>query len=177
MSPVSSVSRRLRLFGASLALAAIGLTGNALVAHALSGPGGTGGVTASCSSTNQGSTCPITVTFTGPTGQPECNVAVSIATSGISGSSVKPTQTTTNCNGQVQAVFSAGSGCGTATTTFATSDASVQTQTTVACGSGALPNTSTVAPSKPAWFGAVAALCVLVILGAAIAIRRVRAAT
>lgn len=174
MNSATTAPRRFRLFGASLALAAMAAFGTAAVASAYTSPGSVLGTTQSCSSTNQGSSCQLQFNLKDANGNPECNSTVTFTVSGVAGSTVRPTTATTDCNGNVEAAFTAGSGCGTATITATSGSASTQTSITVPCGSGGLPNTATVAPSTPGWPAAVGGLALLTLLGAALALRRIR---
>jgi hypothetical protein len=97
--------------------------------------------------------------------------------SGVSTASMNPTQSTTDCNGNVQSLFSAGSGCGTATitATAVNTGATAQTTDTVTCATTTtLPNTSTVPPTTSAWWLALLALALLVLGGSGVALRRMR---
>ncbi len=170
-----TTSLSLRRLGVSIIVAATAMLGTGVVASAQSGPGPTGTVTSGCSTTNSGSNCTFTFTFENANGTPECNVPANFGTTGVPGASMQPPSATTNCNGQVQAVFEAGSGCGTATITASTRDASVQTTDKVPCPGGGLPNTSTLPPTPSGLWGGFAALAALVIAGGGLALRRMRA--
>lgn len=174
LNSVNTAPRRFRLFGASLALAAMAAFGTAAVASAYTSPGSVLTTTQSCSSTNQGASCQLQFNLKDANGNPECNSTVTFTVSGVAGSTVRPTTGTTDCNGNVEAAFTAGSGCGTATITATSGSASTQTTINVPCGSGELPDTATVAPTGPVWPAAVGGLALIALLGAGVALRRMR---
>ncbi len=162
----------LRRLGVSVILAGLALLSFSAVASAYTS-GGVGGVTSGCSSTD--TSCNFTFNFKDQNGAAECQVPVTIGVTGVTGSSVQPTHGTTDCNGNVQALFSAGnSGCGTATITASTSDATARATVTVPCDKGELPNTSTLPPTTPSWWAGLAVLAALVITGGGFALRRMR---
>jgi hypothetical protein len=93
----------------------------------------------------------------------------------VTGSTVAPASATTNCNtGGVAAVFTAGSGCGTAIVTASSPPASTQVTINVPCAAATLPNTSTLPPTTFPWLGVLAALALLCVLGGAITLRQTR---
>ncbi|MDQ6741153.1 MAG: hypothetical protein M3021_12550 [Actinomycetota bacterium] len=170
-----NTTRSLRRLGVSLIVVATGMLGTAIGVSAQTSGGAVGSVTSGCSSTTSGSNCTFTFTFENANGTPECGQTANFTTTGVPGATVQPSSATVNCNnGQVQAVFEAGSGCGTATITAATRDASVQTTDRVPCPGGGLPNTSTLPPTPSGLWGGLAALAALVIAGGGIALRRMR---
>ena len=169
----ATTSRSFRHLAATGLIAVVAAFGGLVAFGAASQTGGTGAVTSGCSST--ATSCNFTFNFKNAAGAPECRVAVTFAVSGVSGASVKPTQGTTDCNGNVLAAFSAGTtNCGTATITGSTADATTQATVTVPCGAGGLPNTSTLPPTTSGLWGGLAALAALVIVGGGIALRRMR---
>ena len=170
--------RRLRLFGASLALAATAVLGGAAVVSAYTPPGSVLSVTQSCSSTSPGATCALQFHLLDSNGNAVCNATVTFTTSGVAGSTVTPASAQTGsspCSGNVAALFTAGSGCGTATITASSPPASTQTTINVPCAAATLPNTSTSPPISPPWLGLLAALALLCVLGGAITLRQTRA--
>jgi hypothetical protein len=170
--------QRLRLWGASLALAAIAALGVSGVAMAQSGPGPTVTVVTSCTTVNQGSSCTVTFHFQNASGNPETGVLVAFSVTGPG--TVNPASATTNASGNVSAVLTASAtACGTVTLTAtgAGNTGSGQTTLSVPCNSGGtLPNTSTAPPSAPVWPAPVAGIALLVLAGGALTLRRMRAA-
>jgi Invasin, domain 3 len=167
--------RRLRLFGASLALAVVAILGGTAVVSAYTSPGSVLSATSSCSSASPGASCNLTFQLKDANGNPECNATVTFSTSGVAGSTVAPASATTDCNtGGVAAVFTAGSGCGTATVTASSPPASAQVTINVPCAAATLPNTSTVPPSTPMWVPGLVALALMVVAGCGLALRRIR---
>jgi Invasin, domain 3 len=173
---MSTAPRRLRLFGASLALAAVAILGGTAVVNAYTPPGSVLTATSSCSTANPGASCNLTFQLKDANGNPVCDATVTFSVSGVTGSSVAPASATTDCNtGGVAAVFTAGSGCGTATVTASSPPASTQVTINVPCAAATLPNTSTSPPTSPPWLGLLMALAVLGVLGGAITLRQTRA--
>ncbi|MBJ7596307.1 MAG: Ig-like domain-containing protein [Candidatus Dormibacteraeota bacterium] len=161
-----------------MAVAAFSLVGTAAVVSAYTPPGSVLGTTQSCSSTNQGSSCQLQFNLKDANGNPVCNATVTFTVNGVAGSKVRPTTSTTDCNGNVGAAFTAGTGCGTATITASSPPASTQTTIQVPCNSGGtLPNTSTNAPNAPMWPPALIALALFVVAGCGLTLRRMRATT
>ena len=104
-----------------------------------------------------------------------CNATVTFTTSGVTGSTVTPASATTNCNtGEVAALFTAGSGCGTATITASSPPASTQTTINVPCSAATLPNTSTLPPSTPMWLPGLVGLALLLVAACGLTLRRMR---
>lgn len=170
--------QRLRRLGASLALATIAVLGTSAIANAQSGPGSSATVTASCASTNQGATCPMTFHFEDSNGNPECGVNVTFTVSGVAGSTVT-SPGTTDCAGNVSATFKASTtSCGTATVTAtgAGNTGSAQTTINVPCTSGGTPlaNTGALPPSSPWWPPAALGLALVTLMGGGLALRRMR---
>lgn len=160
---------------ASLALATFAVVSGATVASAYTPPGSVLATTQSCSSTNQGASCNLQFQLKDSNGNPVCNATVTFSTSGVSGSSVKPTSATTDCNnGNVQAAFTAGTGCGTATITASSPPASTRTTISVPCNAGQLPNTSTLPPTTPMWLPGLVGLALVIVAGCGLALRRMR---
>jgi Invasin, domain 3 len=175
VTPVRTAHRRLPLFGASLALAAVAVLGGTAVVRAYTPPGGVLSVTQSCASVSPGASCNLQFQLKDANGTPVCDASVTFATSGVGGSTVTPASATPNCStGNVEALFTAGSGCGTATVTAASPPASTQTTANVTCASTPLPNTSTLPPSTPMWLPGLIALALMVVAGCALALRRMR---
>lgn len=176
MNPVSTAPRRLRLFGASLALAAVAVVGGTAVVSAYTPPGAVLSVTQSCASVSPGATCNVQFQLKDSNGNPVCNSTTTFATSGVAGSTVTPGSAKTNCStGAVAALFTAGSQCGTATVTASSPPASTQTTINVTCAATvSLPNTSTPPPSTPMWLPGLVALALLLVAGCAVALRRMR---
>jgi Invasin, domain 3 len=171
----STAPRRLRLFGASLALAVVAILGGAVAVSAYTPPGSVLSATSSCSTANPGASCNLTFQLKDASGNPVCDATVTFSTSGVTGSTVAPASATTDCNtGGVAAVFTAGSGCGTATVTASSPPASTQVTINVPCAAATLPNTSTLPPTAFPWLGLVALLAVLVVAGGGVALRRAR---
>jgi Invasin, domain 3 len=173
----STAPRRLRLFGASLALAVVAILGGAVAVGAYTPPGSVLSATApSCSTANPGASCNLTFQLKDASGGPVCDATVTFSTSGVAGSTVAPASATTDCNtGGVAAVFTAGSGCGTAIVTASSPPASTQVTINVPCAAATLPNTSTLPPTAFPWLGLVALLALLVVAGGGVALRRTRA--
>lgn len=173
---MARISGRLRLFGLSLALASLAAVGSAGVVSAYTPPGAVLGTTQGCPTDNPGSSCTVIFHLTDMNGQPVCNATVTFTVTGVTGARVSPTTTTTTCpGGDVQAVFSAGTGCGTATITASSPPASTQTTVNVPCPSGgSLPPTSTTPPSTPGWALGLVALALMVVAGSGLALRRMR---
>jgi hypothetical protein len=176
LTNVSAAPRRLRLFGASLALAAVAVLGGTAVVNAYTPPGSVLSATQSCSTAAPGASCNLQFQLKDASGNPVCNATVTFSVSGVAGSTVAPTSATTNCNtGGVAAVFTAGSGCGTATVTASSPPASTQVTINVPCAAATLPNTSTLPPTPSPWLGFVGLLALLVVAGGGLALRRTRA--
>jgi hypothetical protein len=169
---------RLRLWGASLALAAIAALGVSGVAMAASTGGPTVTVVSSCTTVNQGTSCTVTFHFQDANGNPETGVLAAFSVTGPG--TVNPASATTNASGNVSAVLAASTtACGavTLTVTGAGNTGSGQATLSVPCNSGGtLPNTSTAPPSAPVWPAPVAAMALLVLAGGALTLRRMRAA-
>jgi hypothetical protein len=175
VTPVRTAHRRLPLFGASLALAAVAVLGGTAVVSAYTPPGGVLSVTQSCASVSPSGTCNLQFQLKDANGNPVCDATVTLATSGVAGSTVTPASGTTNCNtGGVAALFTAGSGCGTATVTASSPPASTQTTINVTCATAPLPNTSTLPPSTPMWLPGLIALALMAVAGCALVLRRMR---
>jgi Invasin, domain 3 len=175
LTNIAAAPRRLRLFGASLALAAVAILGGAAVVSAYTPPGSVLSATSSCSTANPGASCNLTFQLKDANGNPVCDATVTFSTSGVAGSTVAPASATTDCNtGGVAAVFTAGSGCGTATVTASSPPASTQVTINVPCSTTPLPNTSTLPPTAFPWLGLVAGLALLVVAGGGVALRRAR---
>jgi Invasin, domain 3 len=174
LTNVSAAPRRLRLFGASLALAAVAILGGAAVVSAYTPPGSVLSATSSCSTANPGASCNLTFQLKDANGNPVGNATVAFSVSGVAGSTVKPTTATTDSNGNVAAVFTAGSGCGTATVTASSPPASTQVTINVPCGTATLPNTSTVPPSTPMWLPGLVALALILVAACGVTLRRMR---
>jgi Invasin, domain 3 len=175
LTNVSAAPRRLRLFGASLALAAVAILGGTAVAKAYTPPGSVLSATQSCSTVAPGATCNLQFQLKDANGNPVCNATVTFTTSGVTGSTVAPTTATTNCNtGGVAAVFTAGSGCGTATVTASSPPASTQVTINVPCAAATLPNTSTPPPSTPMWLPGLVALALMLVAACGLTLRRMR---
>jgi Invasin, domain 3 len=171
----STAPRRLRLFGASLALAAVAVLGGTAVVSAYTPPGSVLSATSSCSTANPGASCNLTFQLKDANGNPVCDATVTFSTSGVTGSTVTPASATTDCNtGGVAAVFTAGSGCGTATVTASSPPASTQITINVPCAGITLPNTSTLPPSTPMWLPGIVALALALVAGCGLALRRMR---
>ena len=178
MTHVSTARRRLRLFGASLALATVAVLGGTAVVSAYTPPGSVLAVTQSCSTAKPGASCQLQFQLKDANGNPVCNATVTFSTSGVTGSTVSPASATTNCNtGDVLATFTAGGGCGTATVTASSPPASAQTTINVPCAGVTLPNTSTLPPTSFPWLGLVALLALFVVAGGGAALRRTRTAS
>jgi hypothetical protein len=175
LTNVFAAPHRLRLFGASLALAAVAILGGTAVVSAYTSPGSVLSATSSCSTASPGASCNLTFQLKDANGNPEGNATVTFSVSGVAGSSVQPTTATTDASGNVAAVFTAGSGCGTATVTASSPPASTQVTINVPCSGATLPNTSTLPPTAFPWLGLVALLAVLVVVGGGVALRRARA--
>jgi hypothetical protein len=176
LTQVSTARRRLRVFGASLALATVAVFGATAVVSAYTPPGSVLAVTQSCSTAQPGASCQLQFQLKDANGNPVCDATVTFSTSGVTGSTVSPTSATTNCNtGDVLATFTAGSGCGTATVTASSPPASAQTTINVPCPVATLPNTSTLPPGNGPWLGLVALLALFVVAGGGVALRRTRA--
>jgi hypothetical protein len=174
VTAVSTASRRLRLFGASSALAVAAVLGGTAVVSAYTPPGSVLTVTQSCSSASRGANCTLQFQLRDKNGNPVANATVTFSVSGVAGSTVQPASATTNANGAVGAVFTAGSGCGTATITASSPPASAQTTINVPCTGGTLPNTSTLPPTSFPWLGLVALLALFVVARGGVALRRTR---
>ncbi len=171
-------SRSLRLWGASILVAAAGTFATSVGALAVSGPGPTGTVVSGCSTTASAGTCEFTFKFLTAGGAPACETTVAFTVTGISTATMNPTSAIVDCTtGNVQSLFSAGSGCGTATITATDSNgATVQTTDTVACTARApLPPSSTLPPTPSPWWGVLAGLAALFVAGGGVALRRMRA--
>jgi Invasin, domain 3 len=176
LTNVFAAPRRLRLLGASLALAAAAVLGGTAVVSAYTPPGSVLSATQSCSTANPGASCNLQFQLKDANGIPVCNATVTFSVTGVTGSTVTPASATTNCNtGGVLAVFTAGSGCGTATVTASSPPASTQVTITVPCAAATLPNTSTLPPTAFPWLGLVTLLALLVVAGGGVALRRTRA--
>jgi hypothetical protein len=157
-----------------LALAAVAILGGTAVVSAYTSPGSVLSATSSCSTASPGASCNLTFQLKDANGNPEGNATVTFTVSGVAGSSVQPTTATTDANGNVAAVFTAGSGCGTATVTASSPPASTQVTINVPCSTAPLPNTSTLPPSTPLWLPGLAVLAFLVVVGGGVAVRRMR---
>jgi Invasin, domain 3 len=175
LTHVSTARRRLRVFGASLALATVAVFGATAVVSAYTPPGSVLSVTQGCSSVQPGGSCQVQFQLKDANGNPVCDATVTFSTSGVTGSTVSPASATTNCNtGDVLATFTAGSGCGTATVTASSPPASAQTTINVPCPVATLPNTSTLPPSTPMWLPGLVAIALLTVIGGGLALRRMR---
>jgi Invasin, domain 3 len=169
--------RRLRLFGASLALAATAVLGGAAVVSAYTPPGSVLSVTQSCPTASPGASCTLQFQLKDANGNPVCNATVTFTTSGVAGSTVTPASAQTGsspCSGNVAALFTAGSGCGTATITASSPPASAQTTINVPCAAATLPNTSTLPPSTPMWLPGLVALALALVAACGLTLRRMR---
>jgi Invasin, domain 3 len=176
LTNVSAAPRRLRLFGASLALAAVAILGGTAVVNAYTPPGSVLSATSSCSTASPGASCNLQFQLKDASGNPVCNATVTFSVTGVTGSTVAPASATTDCNtGGVAAVFTAGSGCGTATVTASSPPASTQVTINIPCSGTTLPNTSTLPPTAFPWLGLVGVLALLVVAGGGVALRRTRA--
>jgi hypothetical protein len=175
--------RSLRLLAASIVLVGGGMLATSVGVLAQSGSGATGSVVSGCSTTASGGTCGFTFNFQNQGGFPACETTATFTVTGISTASMNPTSAAVDCTtGNVQSLFSAGSGCGTATitatdsSTLGVAGATVQSTVTVPCTAVApLPNTSTLPPTPSPWWGVLAGLAALVVLGGGVGLRRMRA--
>jgi hypothetical protein len=175
LTTTSTAPRRLRLFGASLALAAVAILGGTAVVNAYTPPGSVLSATQSCSTASPGASCNLQFQLKDANGNPVCNATVTFSTTGVTGSTVAPASATTNCNtGGVAAVFTAGSGCGTATVTASSPPASTQVTINVPCAAATLPNTSTLPPSTPMWLPGLVALALALVAACGLTLRRMR---
>jgi hypothetical protein len=169
---------KLRICGASCALAGAAalFTGGAV--HAASQPGNTIEVTVGCTSVNQGVVCTYTFHATLASGADDSGDTVHFTVSGVPGSSVNPTSGVTD-PGFISTKFTASAtNCGTATITATTITTGATGTATVAvpCNSlVTLPNTSTPAPSAPLWTAGLGGLAVLALVGGGVYLRRARA--
>jgi hypothetical protein len=162
--------------GTSLTIAMLATFASVAVVGAYTSPGSTLITTSSCATANQGSRCTLTFQLRNANGGVEANATVTISVSGVQGATVQPSTATTDANGSVQAIFSAGtSGCGTATVTVSSPPASTQTTINVACNSaGTLPNNSTSPPTTPLWLPVLVALALVTVAVCGVTLRRIR---
>jgi hypothetical protein len=150
------------------------MLGGAAAVSAYTPPGSVLSTIRSCSSTNPGANCSLQFQLKDANGNPVANATVTFSISGVAGSTVRPASATTDANGNVAAVFTAGSGCGTATITASSPPASTQTTINVPCNGGTLPNTSTLPPSTPMWLPGLVALALVLVAACGLTLRRMR---
>lgn len=174
MTPLS----KLRMCGASFAIAGAAVLFTGGTVHAQSQAGNTGAETSGCATVTQGSTCSFTFHFTLADGSSDNGDTVRFTVNGVAGSSVNPTSAVTSA-GDVMAAFTASTtNCGTATITATATNTGAVGQSTVSvpCGvGGGLPNTSTLPPSTPLWPAGLGGLAVLTLIGGGVVLRRTRA--
>ena len=172
-----STLSKLRICGASVAIAGAAVLFTGGLVHAASQPGNTIEETAGCTTVNEGASCQFTFHSTLANGGDDSGDPVHFTLSGVGGT-LNPTDSVTD-PGFVSTTFTASrTSCGTATITATAHNtgATGTATTTVPCGSAApLPNTSSGAPPAPLWPAGLGGLAVLTLIGGGVYLRRTRA--